>query len=155
MMAFTAAGSVLDFYKKNIFYGKQVDAKKWQSKIEDIVGGGMFIAQSEAKHKETLDINPRVFHAIIGMATEVTELIEALSTAILEEKPLDLVNLMEELGDYDWYKAILMDELSLNEGEIRATVIAKLQERYPEKFTEEAAINRNVEAERKILEGGA
>ena len=31
--------------------------------------------------------------------------------------------------------------------------IAKLQKRFPVKFTEEAALNRNLEAERAALEG--
>jgi len=33
--------------------------------------------------------------------------------------------------------------------------IAKLKARFPEKFTEEAALNRNLEKERQILEGNA
>lgn len=41
-------------------------------------------------------------------------------------------------------------QVNMNEG--RAKVIAKLRLRYPEKFTYEAAINRDVKAERKILE---
>lgn len=36
----------------------------------------------------------------------------------------------------------------------RETNIAKLRKRYPDKFTEDAALNRNLEAERKILEDG-
>lgn len=37
--------------------------------------------------------------------------------------------------------------------EVRATNIAKLRKRYPEKFTEEDAVNRNLAEERKVLEG--
>jgi hypothetical protein len=37
--------------------------------------------------------------------------------------------------------------------EILATNIAKLEARYPEKFTEEQAINRDLGAERQVLEG--
>jgi hypothetical protein len=40
-----------------------------------------------------------------------------------------------------------------NMEDILDTNIAKLEARYPEKFTEEAALNRNLEAEREILEG--
>lgn len=35
---------------------------------------------------------------------------------------------------------------------VRATNIAKLQARYPDKFTNESAVNRNLEVEREILE---
>ena len=39
-------------------------------------------------------------------------------------------------------------------GEARATNIAKLRARYGDKFSEAAALNRNLEVERKILEDG-
>lgn len=53
--------------------------------------------------------NIRLLHASIGMATENTELIEAL------KKPkLDKINFMEENGDILWYVAIACDEIKLD-----------------------------------------
>ena len=40
----------------------------------------------------------------------------------------------------------------MSEADVRAKIIAKLQKRYPEKFTSEAAHNRDLAAERTALE---
>jgi len=75
-------------------------------------------------------------------------------------KTLDLVNVCEECGDLDWYRGIGIDALSnllgtdpksLDET-IKKNNIEKLQARYPNKFTETDAIQRDLTAERKILE---
>lgn len=49
----------------------------------------------------------------------------------------------------------LCEIFGLDYYQILTTNIKKLQLRYPEKFTEDAAINRNLEAERKVLEEGS
>ena len=53
-----------------------------------------------------------------------------------------------------WYVANLCNMNGWDLRDILDTNIAKLEARYPEKFTEDKAINRNLEAEREILEGG-
>jgi NTP pyrophosphatase (non-canonical NTP hydrolase) len=67
-------------------------------------------------------------------------------------KPLDEVNLKEEMGDLFWYLAIMADTLGVSFEEIQERNIEKLKARYGEKFTDEKAINRNLETERSILE---
>jgi hypothetical protein len=101
----------------------------------------------------------RLLHAFMGLSTEVGEIVDALKKHIFYGKSLDLINLAEEFGDCDWYKAIGVDALSklLNrepedlEKMIKQINIEKLQKRYPEKFSEENANNRNLDAERDIL----
>lgn len=61
-------------------------------------------------------------------------------------------NVGEEYADIDWYKAIAFDELALDEGATRSAVIAKLALRFPDKFTEEGALNRDLNAEREALD---
>jgi hypothetical protein len=67
---------------------------------------------------------------------------------------LDNVNLQEEIGDLNWYEAILIDALGADWDDIREKNIAKLKARYPNKFDREDAVNRNLKKEREILEGG-
>lgn len=96
--------------------------------------------------------NPRILHAGMGLVTEAGELLDALKKATYYGKELDLTNVKEEAGDMLWYLAILFDALGTSFEEEQARVIAKLKARFPEKFTEEAAENRDLEAERVILE---
>lgn len=100
----------------------------------------------------------RLLHAAMGLSTEANEFLDAMKKFIFYGQELDLVNITEELGDSNWYQAIAMDELGTNYEEILALVIKKLRARYKvEKgestFTERAAVIRNLEVERQILEG--
>jgi NTP pyrophosphatase (non-canonical NTP hydrolase) len=91
-------------------------------------------------------------HMAIGIATEAGELLDAYKKRYAYNKPLDAVNIGEEIGDVLWYTINLCRMLNLNPEEIMYKNILKLRQRYPEKFTEENAINRNLDKERKILE---
>lgn len=102
----------------------------------------------------------RILHGLIGMTTEVGELFDQFKRHIFYGKELDTINLAEEIGDVDWYRAITVDALAnllgkdaeeLND-HIDAKNISKLTERYKGKFSSEAAINRNVDKERVVLE---
>ncbi len=66
--------------------------------------------------------------------------------------PIDKANLEEELGDVLWYIALLCRTHNFTFEKIMAKNIAKLSARYPEKFSETDAVNRNLVKERKILE---
>jgi len=96
--------------------------------------------------------NIRLLHAAIGLATEAGEVQDALKKHLFYGKPLDKVNLAEEIGDLFWYCAILADTLGVSFDEIQEKNIAKLKARYGDKFTAAAALNRDLDAERKILE---
>lgn len=94
----------------------------------------------------------RLLHSAIGLATEAGEIQDCLKKHIFYGKDLDRVNLKEEMGDVFWYLAILADELGVDFTEVMEKNIQKLKARYGEKFTEEKAANRNLTAERQILE---
>lgn len=91
-------------------------------------------------------------HMILGMQTESAELADIYKKHIAYQKPLDLVNAKEEIGDQLWYIANLCNLQGWDMEDIMQTNINKLKARYPEKFTNEAALNRNLELERQILE---
>jgi NTP pyrophosphatase (non-canonical NTP hydrolase) len=94
----------------------------------------------------------RLLHAAMGMQTEVAEFTDMLKKHIFYGKPLDLINLKEELFDTTWYMAIALDVLEGSFEEGFQKNIDKLKARYPEKFSEEKAINRDLKKERSILE---
>jgi NTP pyrophosphatase (non-canonical NTP hydrolase) len=155
---FIAAGSMLDQLKKNMYYGKPVKTEMWEQHVRAIrdhinhLSTGVYLPLTQ---QQPLDIDTRVLHAVIGIATESTELVEAIYHRVNSGLEIDRVNLLEELGDVNWYQAILVDALSGDWEKILDTNIAKLRARYPEKFTSEAAIDRDIDTERTILEGGA
>lgn len=95
----------------------------------------------------------RLLHAAMGLCTESGEFMDMMKKHILYGKPIDNVNLKEELGDLEWYVALAIDELKTSFGYIFETNIAKLRARYPNKFTEHDAMNRDLDKERSILEG--
>jgi hypothetical protein len=68
-------------------------------------------------------------------------------------REMDMTNIIEELGDMDWFRAILYDVLGVTEQQVWTKNINKLYARYPEKFSQECANNRDLENERRVLEG--
>ena len=151
MTIFVKAGNLLDMIKKNIFYGKSINPDDWEENFMSIFNITIQDTTLKSGH-ETLEINPRLFHALIGIATESTELIEAIVNSITTHQDIDHINVLEEIGDIGWYTAIAIDATGGNWEDVLDTNIKKLKARYPDKFTSDNAINRNTHNERKILE---
>lgn len=95
----------------------------------------------------------RLLHGGIGMATEAAELLDALKKHIFYGVDLDKTNIKEEIGDSDWYRELLLHVFGWTDEDIKDVNIQKLKRRYPEGFSAVSAINRDLEAEREILEG--
>jgi NTP pyrophosphatase (non-canonical NTP hydrolase) len=92
-------------------------------------------------------------HMVLGMQTEAAEIADVYKKTIAYKKPLDFVNIKEELGDIMWYIANLCNMNGWDLRDIMQTNIDKLKTRYPDKFSEEEALNRNLKKERGVLEG--
>ena len=97
----------------------------------------------------------RLLHGMIGVVTEIGEAMDAVKKHLIYGKPLDLVNIMEEAGDKQWYIALILDAAGYLESDAMTRNIAKLKARFGDKFTEEAALNRDLGKERATLESGA
>lgn len=90
-------------------------------------------------------------HMLFGMSTEVGELHDIFKKTIAYKKPLDKAHIKEELGDLMWY---IINFCTINNFDLEAildTNISKLKTRYPDKFTTEAALNRDLDKEDKVL----
>lgn len=96
----------------------------------------------------------RAIHGAVGIATESGEILDALKRSLFYGKPLDKTNLEEEIGDVFWYLAELCDAIDITFEGAQAKNIAKLKARYPNAFTNESALNRDLPRERSVLEGG-
>lgn len=153
-----AIGSMIDQLKKNIFYGKEIDTTKFDAHRDNANKAlDYFRTIPQFKHAthsgltKEINVDPRLFHAIVGAITEAAELGEALRKALETNTP-DVVNVLEEFGDINWYEAIAVDALGGDFEQLLNKNIAKLKARFPDKFTSENAIVRDLEQERKILE---
>ena len=91
-------------------------------------------------------------HMALGLATEAGEFADIFKKHLAYKKEVDYVNAAEEIGDIFWYAANFCRMNNISMEEILDKNIAKLETRYPEKFTQEKALNRDLDAERNILE---
>ena len=95
----------------------------------------------------------RLLHATLGLMSEVGEIADALKKRLIYGKELDLVNLVEEVGDESWYQALLLDAIGSTFEASWERNIAKLRKRFPDKFEASRALDRDLIAERHALEG--
>ena len=95
-----------------------------------------------------------ILHALMGITTECGELMDQLKKHLIYGKPLDFTNLMEEDGDLRWYLSLLETACNYTADEAQDRNIEKLRARFPNRFTEYDALNRNLDKEREILESG-
>lgn len=131
---FAETGEALDGQKRKLFYGKGEAAE----------GGNIDGFSIDS-------LNGNIVHAIYGLCTEAGEISEAfLKGAAIGQ--FDEVNLKEEAGDLLWYLAMLFRELGTDFDEVATTNINKLKARFPEKFSQDKAYNRDLNSEREILE---
>lgn len=91
-------------------------------------------------------------HMILGMVTETAELADVFKKNLAYGKPIDWVNVGEEVADVMWYIMNFCSNNNIDLGFELDKNIKKLEARYPEKFTEEKALNRDLKTERTILE---
>jgi len=97
-------------------------------------------AVSTAKMYPTLAEN--LNHAALGLTTEVGEFTTEVKRAVIYEREITLAmreHMLEELGDTLWYIALAAEALGVNMNGLARENIAKLQKRYPQAYSNEAA----------------
>jgi len=102
----------------------------------------------------TTQLTTDLVHIGFGLSGEVGEFVDSIKKHLFYGKDLDRVNLIEELGDIAWFWAYACRVLEVDPEKVLQINIDKLKLRYPEKFSEEKALNRNLFVERELLEGG-
>lgn len=152
------AGEILDQVKRKIFYGAkgEYNPTKLNAAAEKLANidafdftADEFINRPKAPVME--GANVRVIHGIIGSITESAELAEAMLTAI-DGTPLDMVNVIEESCDILWYLTIMQDSIGISTDDMHKFLIAKLSARYGDKFSDVAAVVRDIGTEREVME---
>ena len=132
-------GELADAYKKHLAYGKPLDMVNVSEEIADIV---WYIA-NEATFMGVRLANLTDVGYSEGFISDLIELTRLCCAASYPHSfkftHIKSFALSLGLSEADFYKALENN-------------IEKLKVRYPEKFTTENALNRDIEAERKVLE---
>jgi hypothetical protein len=173
-------GNLLDQIKRAVFYGKDLDPQVTGQALQAIPGimkdltfplaTGRYrdpadadffpgIADEARKALSLQGVDIRLLHAALGMFTESTEFADALIPTFFGQ-PVDKVNLLEEVGDSSWYGEVALDTLGYTREQANFVNIKKLQDkkagRYQKgAFDPNAAVERDVNAEREVLDAGA
>lgn len=71
-----------------------------------------------------------VMHAAVGIAGEAGELLDAVKKHWAYDKPIDRANMIEELGDLEFYMAALRMLIGASRTEVLSANAAKLSVRY-------------------------
>lgn len=143
LVEFQKLAAELDQLKRAIFYGKPE------------AGGNMTMptdADERARHAFRSDVPIELLHAGLGFATEAGEFLQAVGDHVFEGLDLDPVNIGEEIGDNQWYAAKAAKFIGTTLELEQVKNIAKLAKRFPNKFTDAAALERDLDAERRALE---
>lgn len=93
-----------------------------------------------------------LLHSMLGIASEAGEFVDPFKRSLHYGKKIDAVNLDEEIGDLLWYISIYCEARGTTIETLAERNIRKLMVRYPDKFTEQDALNRDLDSERKELE---
>lgn len=91
-------------------------------------------------------------HMTLGLVTEAAEIADIFKKKLAYGKEVDNVHVKEEIGDLMFYVVNMCTINGWDLKDILETNVNKLLIRYPEKWTSELALNRNLDQERKILE---
>jgi hypothetical protein len=137
------AGKKADLLKREIYYGSPQDfgaVEQYDFRIDGY--------ENRISNPQVIDL----LHAVLGLGSENTEIIEALEKHLYGGEELDRVNIGEEQGDLHWYQALLTKVTGVWSATAKVANIKKLVKRYPAGFTEADAVTRNLGAERKQLE---
>jgi NTP pyrophosphatase (non-canonical NTP hydrolase) len=93
-----------------------------------------------------LTVSPQkadLWHATTGVSTEAGELLDAVKKHTVYNKPIDRENIIEELGDLEFYVEAVRKNLNITREETLKHNMNKLAVRYQNyKYTDQAAIDR-------------
>jgi len=139
-----ALGDEVDVLKRAIFYGSAYQEPSSPN------GPRTSIAVGDSPEDERP--TPDMIHSAMGIFTEAAEFLAAVCASCFDGRTFDRTNAVEELGDLEWYMAVMRRRLGVSQEDVQRINIAKLRARYPDKFASDDALNRDLKRERSILE---
>ena len=83
-----------------------------------------------------------LLHMAVGVCTEAGELLDALKKHVFYNQELNVENVVEEIGDALFYLQGICNTLNIGMALCKIHNIVKLEKRYGETYSDEAAKNR-------------
>lgn len=83
-----------------------------------------------------------MLHMAVGISGESGELLDAIKKAVIYNKVLDIDNVIEELGDLEFYMEGLRQRLGITRRQTIQANADKLGKRYEEGYSDKAAQER-------------
>lgn len=95
--------------------------------------------------------NIRLMHGCMGVTKEGGELLSLCEKLVYYGQRIRVEDIAKEAGDVLWYLAEILNAVGLQMEDVMKANIAKLRARYPESYTDEKALHRDLEAEDKAV----
>lgn len=138
-------GNQIDDLKKAIYYDK------YQGSLLGTTDDGVRMVPSSATERMQEQEMVRFLHSIMGLASELPELLDWYFKYCLHGEPIDWAEVSKEYGDVSWYHGVGVDVTGKHTGKTLTDVlrenILKLRKRFPKRqFTEQDAVERKDES---------
>ena len=91
-----------------------------------------------------LDKKDVLINGVMGLCGESGEVIDIVKKHLAQGHELDKEKIVKELGDVAWYIAEIATVLDVELEDVLVQNIEKLKARYPEGFSTEKSLNREV-----------
>ena len=92
--------------------------------------------------KDMGSVPMNLIHAAMGLSSDAGEFVDCIKKHTIYGKKLDRENAIEELGDVLWFVALACQNLECSMAQVMQANIDKLALRYPDVYSDEAAIAR-------------
>ncbi len=94
------------------------------------------LAKPGEQIKEQLtELDCALIHAAVGVASDSGELLDAIKKAVIYRKEIDMVNVVEELGDIEFFMEDIRRLLGISREQVILANMKKLSKRYGADFT--------------------
>lgn len=121
-----SVGNYVDAVKKQVMYNKPAE----------------LVADVYTYVPQLTPLQCAITHMSMGILGEAAEVMEVLVDHVLLDQPLDKENIIEELGDIEFYLEGLRQAIGVSRAEILDVNVAKLRTRYKSGYSDQAAQNR-------------
>ena len=105
--------------------------ENYQKEVMKTASNEMFISSGSTDNGK---VHPQLLHGAIGAVTESGEILELIKKAVFYGRKLNKDDLVLELGDVEWYCALIRETLGITQEEVQRRNIDKLRSRYSEGF---------------------
>lgn len=110
---------------------------------EEKIGQYYHLTPEEAGlRRQQYETHQELIHASMGLCGESGEVMDMIKKSVNYSRPLDKSQLLEECGDVLHYLARVLDLNGLSLEDAKAHNISKLQKRFPNGYSNHAAISR-------------